>query len=88
MKPGVAVWDWRINGAKVDGFKYEMSLPSWKRMVDFAAENHIRHLVLDANWYGPEFGKDSDPDEGRQGRRRCARSSPTAKPRASASGSI
>lgn len=64
VKPGVAVWDWRINGAKVDGFKYEMSLPSWKRMVDFAAENGIRYLVLDANWYGPEFGHDSDPTKG------------------------
>jgi alpha-glucosidase len=64
VKPGVAVWDWRIDGAKVDGFNYEMSLPSWKRMVDFAAENGIRHLVLDANWYGPEFGKESDPLKG------------------------
>jgi alpha-glucosidase len=64
VKPGVAVWDWRINGAQVDGFKYEMSLPSWKRMVDFAAENNIGHLVLDADWYGPEFGKDSDPTKG------------------------
>ena len=64
VKPGVAVWDWRINGATVDGFTYGMSLPSWKRMVDFAAENNIRHLVLDADWYGPEFGKDSDPTKG------------------------
>lgn len=64
VKPGVAVWDWRINGAKVDGFKYEMSLPSWKRMVDFAAENRIPYLVLDANWYGPEFGHNSDPVKG------------------------
>jgi alpha-glucosidase len=64
VKPGVAVWDWRIDGAQVDGFKYGMSLPSWKRMIDFAAENHIPHLVLDANWYGPEFGHDSDPVKG------------------------
>jgi alpha-glucosidase len=64
VKPGVAVWDWRINGAQVDGFKYEMSLPSWERMVDFAAENHLPYLVLDANWYGPEFGKESDPTTG------------------------
>ncbi|MEO5913774.1 MAG: glycoside hydrolase family 97 catalytic domain-containing protein [Luteolibacter sp.] len=64
VKPGVAVWDWRINGAKVDGFKYEMSLPSWKRMVDFAAENRIPYLVLDANWYGAEFGHNSDPVKG------------------------
>ena len=64
VKPGVAVWDWRIRGAQVDGFKYGMSLPSWKRLVDFAAENNIRYLVLDADWYGPEFGKESDPTKG------------------------
>lgn len=64
VKPGVAVWDWRIAGAQVDGFKYDMSLPSWKKMVDFAAENNIRYLALDADWYGPEFGKDSDPLKG------------------------
>lgn len=64
VKPGVTLWDWRIDGAKVDGFHYEMSLPSWKRMVDFAAENRIPHLVLDANWYGPEFGHESDPTKG------------------------
>lgn len=64
VKPGVTVWDWRIDGAKVDGFRYDMSLPSWKRMVDFAAENRIPHLVLDANWYGPEFGHNSDPVKG------------------------
>lgn len=64
VKPGVALWDWRINGAKIDGFRYEMSLPSWKRMVDFAEENRIPHLVLDANWYGPEFGANSDPVKG------------------------
>jgi alpha-glucosidase len=64
VNPGVAVWDWRINGAEVDGFRYEMSLPSWIRMVDFAAENGIEHLVLDADWYGPEHEKESDPVKG------------------------
>jgi len=64
VKPGVGVWDWRINGAQVDGFRYSMTLPSWKRMVDFAAENHFLYLVLDADWYGPEFGKESDPTKG------------------------
>jgi len=64
VKPGVAVWDWRIDGAQVDGFTYSMSYPSWKRMVDFAAENNIRYLVLDANWYGPEHEANSDPVKG------------------------
>ncbi len=64
VKPGVAVWDWRINGAKVDTFKYKMSLPSWKRMVDFASANNMRYLLLDADWYGPEFNQNSDPIKG------------------------
>ncbi len=64
VRPGVAVWDWRINGAVAEGFRYGMDYPSWVRMVDFAAEQGFRALVLDANWYGPEFGKASDPTKG------------------------
>lgn len=64
VKPGVAVWDWRIDGAQVDWFTYTMSYPSWVRMVDFAAENGMKHLVLDANWYGPEHEAGSDPING------------------------
>jgi alpha-glucosidase len=64
VKPGVAVWDWRINGAKAGDFQYRMSYPSWVRMVDFAAENAIPYLVLDADWYGKEFAKQSDPTQG------------------------
>ena len=64
VKPGMAVWDWRINGAEWDGFKYTMSYPSWVRMVDFAAEQGFKYLVLDANWYGPEFESGSNPVEG------------------------
>ena len=64
VKPGVCLWDWRINGAEVNGFKYTMELPSWLRMVDFAAAHHIQHLVLDADWYGPEFSHTSDPVKG------------------------
>lgn len=64
VKPGVAVWDWRVNGAKVDGFKYTMSYPTWVRLVDFAAENGFGFLVLDANWYGKEFARESNPTTG------------------------
>ncbi|MDH3067570.1 glycoside hydrolase family 97 catalytic domain-containing protein [Akkermansia sp. N21169] len=64
VRPGVCVWDWRINGAKTDGFTYHMDYPSWVRMVDFASDHNIKHLVLDANWYGPEFQKDSNPLQG------------------------
>ena len=64
VRPGVCLWDWRINGAEYDGFSYGMDYPSWVRMVDFAAEQGFPHLVLDANWYGPEFDKQSDPLKG------------------------
>ena len=64
VKPGVAVWDWRINGAVWGDFTYTMSYPSWIKMVDFAAEEGFKYLVLDANWYGPEFESDSDPTKG------------------------
>lgn len=64
VKPGMAVWDWRIDGAEWEGFTYGMNYPSWIKMVDFSAEQGFNHLVLDANWYGPEFEKDSDPVKG------------------------
>ena len=32
--------------------------------ADFAAEQGFKYLVLDANWYGPEFESDSDPVKG------------------------
>lgn len=64
VKPGVNLWDWRIDGAEWDGYTYGMNYDSWTRMVDFAAENGFSALVLDANWYGPEFAADSDPVKG------------------------
>lgn len=64
VNPGVALWDWRMNGAVVGDFTYEMSYPSWQRAIDFAAEQGFSYLVLDANWYGPEFSSDSHPTDG------------------------
>ena len=64
VKPGMAVWDWRIDGAEWEWFNYTMSYDSWIRMVDFAAEQGFKYLVLDANWYGPEFELESDPIKG------------------------
>lgn len=66
VKPGVYVWDWRINGAVVDDFTYGMAYPSWTRMVDFASKHGFKGLVLDANWYGPEHENESDPVKGGQ----------------------
>lgn len=62
IKSGLAFWDWRAWGAKTeDGFTYGLDMASWKRFVNFASGHNIRYLVLDANWYGPEFDKNSDP---------------------------
>ena len=68
VRPGVDLWDWRIDGAVWEGYRYGMNYDSWVRMIDFAAENGFRNLVLDANWYGPEFEKDSDPTKGDKAR--------------------
>ena len=61
VKPGVAVWDWRADGAVWDGYTYRMSYDSWVRLVDFASEEGFCYLVLDANWYGPEHEAESNP---------------------------
>lgn len=76
VHPGVNLWDWRIDGAlwpdsegqEGEPFAYGMNFESWVRMVDFAAEQGFTGLVLDANWYGPEFEKDSDPITGEKAR--------------------
>ena len=61
IKPGVSFWDWRAWGHQIDGFTYDLNRESWDRFVDFAAEKEIPYLLLDADWYGPEFETDSDP---------------------------
>ena len=62
IKPGLAFWDWRAWGAKTkDGFTYDLDMAIWKRFIDFASKHNIRYLILDANWYGPEFEASSNP---------------------------
>ena len=68
VKPGKAVWDWRVWGYKApDGFKYGLNTVSHKRLIDFASENNIQYLLIDADWYGDEFSEDSDPTSSREG---------------------
>ena len=56
------MWDWRSWGYTApDGFIYGLNTPSHKRHIDFAAENNIQNLLMDADWYGPEFSENSDP---------------------------
>ncbi|MEA3476764.1 MAG: glycoside hydrolase family 97 catalytic domain-containing protein [Bacteroidota bacterium] len=62
IKPGKVMWDWRVWGYKTDdGFEYGLNTESHKRFIDFAAENNIQYLLIDADWYGDEFSENSDP---------------------------
>ncbi|BCX46181.1 alpha-glucosidase [Haloferula helveola] len=62
IRPGVTFWDWRTWGYEApDGFSYGLDMASWKRFIDYASETGVPHLLLDANWYGPEFDPASDP---------------------------
>ena len=68
IKVGRSMWDWRVWGYTApDGFEYGLNTVSHKRFIDFAAENNIQLLLLDADWYGPEFSDESDPTTTREG---------------------
>lgn len=62
IKPGVSLWDWRCHGGIADdGFVYGINTESYIRYIDFANEHGIPYLIIDAEWYGPERDKNSDP---------------------------
>ncbi len=68
IKPGKSMWDWRVWGyVAPDGFEYGLNTVSHKRMIDFAAQNNIQNLLIDADWYGSEFSETSDPTSAREG---------------------
>ncbi len=68
IKTGKAMWDWRVWSYKThDGFEYGLNTISHKRFVDFAAKNNIKYLLIDADWYGPEFEEGSDPTKAKEG---------------------
>lgn len=68
IKPGKAMWDWRVWGYKAeDGFEYGLNTISHKRFIDFASENNVQYLLIDADWYGEEFSETSDPTSARDG---------------------
>ena len=68
IKPGRSMWDWRVWGYTApDGFRYGLDTRSHKRFIDFAAANNVQYLLIDADWYGPEFDDTSDPTSAREG---------------------
>lgn len=50
IKPGIAMWDFRLRGAKVDGFTYGCDKASLLRQIDFAASNGLAYVAVDAGW--------------------------------------
>ncbi len=68
VMPGKSMWDWRVwKYVTDDGYEYGLNTDSHKRFIDFASENNIQYLLIDADWYGPEFSEDSDPVSAREG---------------------
>lgn len=62
IRPGKTMWDWRVHGAVADdGFTYGMTTPSYLRFIDFASENNVQYVMVDAEWYGHERDPKSDP---------------------------
>jgi alpha-glucosidase len=62
IKPGKTMWDWRNHGAHADdGFEYGITTESYIRYIDFAAENGVNYVMVDAEWYGPERSPEADP---------------------------
>ncbi|MBX2871204.1 MAG: glycoside hydrolase family 97 protein [Saprospiraceae bacterium] len=52
IKPGKTLWDWRVHGyTAADGFVYGINTESYKRFIDFAAENGIEYFLIDDAWY-------------------------------------
>lgn len=61
IEPGKSLWDWRVRGQQYPGHTYALDNKSLERMINFAAENNMQYVMIDANWYGPEHKVESDP---------------------------
>jgi alpha-glucosidase len=51
IKPGKSLWDWRVHGYKAENFTYGIDTASYKRFIDFAADNNIRYFLIDDTWF-------------------------------------
>lgn len=55
IKPGKVSWDWwnTCNLTGVD-FKAGMNTPTYKKYIDFAADNKLEYIIIDEGWSGKE----------------------------------
>ncbi len=61
VRPGKCLWDHRNLGDTINGFVYGKDEATMKRLIDFAAGNNIRYLLIDGGWYagdGPLFPRE------------------------------
>ncbi|WP_017446726.1 glycoside hydrolase family 97 protein [Gayadomonas joobiniege] len=61
IKTGKSFWDWRVRGQSYADHTYALDNESLLRMIDFAANHNMQYVMIDANWYGPEHNKESNP---------------------------
>lgn len=61
IKTGKSFWDWRVRGEQYEDHTYALDNESLRRMIDFASDNNMQYVMIDANWYGPEHNVKSDP---------------------------
>lgn len=61
IKPGRVAWDW-WSGQLVDDPKIAsgMNNETMKHYIDFAAENGLEYMLIDAGWYGFHRNKEAD----------------------------
>ncbi len=61
IKPGRVAWDW-WSGEVVDdpAVKSGMNDATMKHYIDFAAENGLEYMLVDAGWYGDHKDVDAD----------------------------
>lgn len=61
IKPGKVVWPWWSNRVvKGRNFSGGMNTLTMKHYIDFAADNGIEYLLIDAEWYGQCNAPDED----------------------------
>ncbi len=51
VRPGKALWDWRVHGYRSGDFEYGTTTESYLRFIDFAGRNGIDYFVIDDGWY-------------------------------------
>lgn len=60
VKPGKCLWDHRNLGDSINGFIYDKNEITYRRFIDFAADNSISYFLIDGGWYTPKGHLDSE----------------------------